>query len=253
MWSSLSRTLTEVVTESANENMSRPSTESISVEELRKQLDEFKNRHGFVEPDRGNLDDPSINWRKGKPVYLKADLEYFKGKSMNHPKGSLAETVENLVKTWEMEMSHKMDLSQWKTTETDFKLSANGGRVFVGEDAKGAGNYIALMDDQKKELFDAHAHTWESSQQLFRGTFKNGFPWEVITVFSGPPKVVFSWRHWATFDGEYKQRKGDNEIYEMYGLCEAIVNDNMKIESIEVFYKPQEWLEALEQEPEERE
>ena len=31
---------------------------------------------------------------------------------MNHAAGSLEEVVENLVKTWEMEASHKTDFSQ---------------------------------------------------------------------------------------------------------------------------------------------
>ena len=33
---------------------------------------------------------------------------------MNHEKGSLEEVVENLVKTWEMEATHKIDFDQVK-------------------------------------------------------------------------------------------------------------------------------------------
>jgi hypothetical protein len=38
---------------------------------------------------------------------LQANYEFFTGKSQNHASGSLEEVVENLVKTWEMEASHK--------------------------------------------------------------------------------------------------------------------------------------------------
>ena len=43
-----------------------------------------------------------------------ANLAYIKGKSQNHKAGSLEEVVENLVKTWEMEASHKK-FTNWKT------------------------------------------------------------------------------------------------------------------------------------------
>lgn len=212
----------------------------------REQIEEYKKKYGFVEPDRGNLDDPTIVWRFGKPNYDIANLQYFKGKSQNHAKDSLEKLVEDLVKTWEMEMSHKKELKQFNTVEMDFSLNANGGEASKGEEAMETGNYVSLMKDTRKELFDYEQHDFDSSHKLFRGTFKNGFPWEVVTVFSGPPKVVFSWRHWGTFDGEYKNREGDNEIYEMYGICEAQVNEDLKVKSLDIFYKPDEWLEELE-------
>lgn len=44
--------------------------------------------------------------------------------------------------------------------------------------------------------------SFESSHQLFRGAFSDGvFPWEVLKVLSGPPHVVFTWRHWGKFEG----------------------------------------------------
>ena len=56
------------------------------------------------------MDDPEIKWRfGGPPDYTLANLEYLKGKTRNHAEGSLELIVENLVKTWEMERSHKTD------------------------------------------------------------------------------------------------------------------------------------------------
>ena len=42
---------------------------------------------------------------------------------------------------------------------------------------------------------------------MFHGSFA-AFPWEVLEVFTGPPVVAFTWRHWGHFTGEYKGNKG---------------------------------------------
>ena len=44
-------------------------------------------RYGLREPDRGNLDDPTILWREGKPDYTLANYTFLKGKSQNHKQG----------------------------------------------------------------------------------------------------------------------------------------------------------------------
>ena len=43
------------------------------------------------------------------------------------PKGSLEETVQNAVKSWEMELSHKTRLQDFRTINPEkFKLIVNG-------------------------------------------------------------------------------------------------------------------------------
>jgi len=212
-----------------------------------KEIKCLKEKYGFTEPDRGDLDDPTIKWRHGKPVYVKANLAYLKGKSKDHHVDSLERLVENLVKTWEMEASHKIDYSQWNTIDRDaYKVSANGAEEFVGEDCIAKGNYNVLLAGVNKEFYNYKKETFDSSHDLFRGTFKDGFPWEVLQVFSGPPKVTFSWRHWGIFNGEYRERQGDGQTYDMYGFCEVVLNEQLKVQSIEVYYKPEEFLKALE-------
>jgi hypothetical protein len=49
---------------------------------------------------------------------------------------------------------------------------------------------------------------FEASHDLFRDSFLDGFAWELLKVLSGPPHVVFTWRHWGRFNGEYRGRKG---------------------------------------------
>ena len=123
------------------------SSKSFSTAEyFRADLDRLIAKYGFKEPDRGNLDDEMIKWREGKPDYTKvtkcvschmttwwrtwcpswstrcsdalkssprtlfrqANFEFLTGKTQNHAAGSLEEVVENLVKSWESEASHKV-------------------------------------------------------------------------------------------------------------------------------------------------
>ena len=57
-------------------------------------------------------------------------------------------------------------------------------------------------------------------------------------VLSGPPgPVIFTWRHWAEFTGTFRGRQGNGELIELYGLCRVIVNEELKIQKIEVSYQ----------------
>ena len=54
-------------------------------------------------------------------------------------------------------------------------------------------------------------------------------------MLSGPPgPVIFTWRHWAHFTGTFQGRTGSGELIEMYGLGRVIVNENLKIQKLEV-------------------
>ncbi len=61
-------------------------------------------------PVRSHMDDPDIKWRYGAPPdFSKVDKKYQQERTKKHPTGSLEKTVEDLVKTWEMEASHKIN------------------------------------------------------------------------------------------------------------------------------------------------
>ena len=64
---------------------SSPERESLARARLK--LEEFKDKHGFREPYRGDFDDPTINWRCGKPDYTRANYQFLRGKTQNHDKG----------------------------------------------------------------------------------------------------------------------------------------------------------------------
>ena len=59
-------------------------------------------------PERQFMNDPSIVWREGKPDFTTVNKAYMEGRTKQHKEGSLEKIVENLVKTWEMEASHKV-------------------------------------------------------------------------------------------------------------------------------------------------
>lgn len=61
-------------------------------------------------PVRSFMDGANTKWRHGyQPNYDVVNEKFMAEKTMNHKDGSLEQVVENLVKTWEMESSHKMD------------------------------------------------------------------------------------------------------------------------------------------------
>ena len=71
--------------------------------------------------------------------------------------------------------------------------------------------------------------------------------WLILFVFFvGPPRVAFSWRHWAHWTGPYKGTDPTGELVEMYGMAVAEVDENLKIKSIDVHYDPNQILMKLE-------
>ncbi len=118
--------------------------------------------------------------------------------------------AENVVKKWEMEMTHITGRDIWRKKQQRTRAST----------------YNWMMRNISKELYDAQYETFESSHELFRGAFSKGFAWELLEVYSGPPKVAFSWRHWGIFSVEYKGTKGADQ---KNGFTVATVNSNLKI------------------------
>jgi len=228
-----------------------PDTTSKKYASARDELEELKQKHNLREPNRGDsLDNPDVKWRVSKPDYTMANLAYLKGKTRNHAAGSLEEIVENLVKTWEMEASHKSDISQWTTIDhNDYNVQYNGGPITPGETAKEIGNYNWLFAQCSGDLWE-QSTDFHSTHQKFTGALTNGFPWECLTVFSGPPHVVFSWRHWAHFSGSYTDPQGnvttgENQMIELYGMARCTVDANLKIQMIDIQYKPEDFLKVL--------
>ena len=94
-------------------------------------------------------------------------------------------------------------------------------------------------------LFDVSKETNESSHKIFTTAFPDGFAWEVLDVFSGPPAVSFSWRHWAHWTGVYMNREPTGELIELFGTCVAKVNDDLKLVDLQVFFDASSMLTKL--------
>ena len=58
-------------------------------------------------PRQKFMEDPGIQWREGKPDFTQVNKTYLEGRTRIHRDGSLEKIVEDLVKSWEVEASHK--------------------------------------------------------------------------------------------------------------------------------------------------
>lgn len=216
------------------------------LEACKKEYQQLVDEHGLIPPVRSFMDEPDTEWRfGGPPDYSLANLLYFKGRTKVHEEGSLALIVENLVKTWEMERSHKVQHKQHMSVDQEkFRIGANGWKKYNTAEAQEVGNYNVLLSGASPELWDAANITWDDSHHKWHAAFA-AFPWEVLEVFSGPPKVAFTWRHWGHFTGTYDGHKGSGELVELFGFGTATVNDKLQLCEVDIFYKADEFMEVM--------
>ncbi|MED6158718.1 hypothetical protein PIB30_035342 [Stylosanthes scabra] len=165
----------------------------------------------------------STHWRHGGPPIFDAVNKLFEeGRTKEWPKGSFEETVQNAVKSWEMELSHKTRLQDFRSINPDkFLLSVNGRKGLNGEETLRLGSYNALLKNTLPEQFQvykASEETYESSHEAFRTALPRGFAWEVIEVYSGPPLITYKFRHWGYFEGPFKGHEPTGEMVEFFGI-----------------------------------
>eukprot|EP00249_Psilotum_nudum_P018541 c26857_g1_i1 orf=178-984(-) len=189
-------------------------------------------------------------WRHGAPPQYDMVNKLFElqRRKVWEP-GSLEGIVQNLVKTWEMELSHKTCLKDFKTLRPEtFRFYVNGNPVLSAEQTLEIGSYNALLStDQRQEhdYYKSSMETFDSSHDIFRTVFPKGFAWEVLEVYSGPPVVAFKWRHWGVMEGGFKGHAPTGEVVESIGVCIAKVDIDLKIMDLEIYYDPAEFLRAL--------
>ncbi|OIV92457.1 hypothetical protein TanjilG_02220 [Lupinus angustifolius] len=165
------------------------------------------------------------------------------------PEGSLEETVQNAIKSWEMELSHKTRLQDFKTINPHkFKFFVNGREGLSAEETLRLGSYNALLGSSLPEElkpYKADKETFESSHETFKSAFPRGFAWEVIKVYTGPPEIAFKFRHWGFFEGPFKGHVPTGNMVQFYGLGTLKVDDSLKVEEVEIYYDPAELLGGL--------
>ncbi|CAG8581010.1 16184_t:CDS:2 [Dentiscutata erythropus] len=204
--------------------------------------------------DKNAVLQDKVEWLNGKtPDYSKANARYEAERSKIHTAGSLEDLVTNLVKNWEKEASHKKKAEEWRTIDHKvYKFSTNGGPWSTAEDMLKIGTYNALIGES--EFYSASRLGFEESHDVFRNSLAAGFAWEVLEVYSGPPRVSFKWRHWGKMTGTLKCpiRNGKtlvaeptNEVVEIFGVTVATINDKYQITSLETFYNPSDLMTQM--------
>jgi hypothetical protein len=189
-------------------------------------------------------EDAEVEWRTERPDYSYIEEFGKQERQCNHAEGSLNAIAHNLVRTFEMEATHKTNPQQWLSVVSDkFRMSTNGGQQYTAQDIIDAGTYNLFLGDT--EHYRSTQESFDSSYQLFHTAFPEGFHWELIEVLAPPPNVVFKWRHWGRFKGNFKNFAPTGETIEIIGLSVACVTEELKIESVEHFFDNSAFLNKL--------
>mmetsp|Transcript_16938 Transcript_16938/g.20803 ORF Transcript_16938/g.20803 Transcript_16938/m.20803 type:complete len:250 (-) Transcript_16938:14-763(-) len=189
------------------------------------------------------------SWRFGRPDYAKVNQTYFKHRAMAHQEGSLEALVQKVLKNWQVEADHIPDVHHWKTMDSSkFKLAVNGGCPCSAKLLADVGAPNILVSETLD--YSGSNTSFEGSHKIFRDAFPNGFAWEVLEVYTGPPNLLFKWRHFGNFSGTFldkngKKHQGNGELLNLVGMCLAKVNEKLAIESLDVYYNPEEMTRPL--------
>lgn len=195
-------------------------------------------------------EEKNTKWRYGVPPnYDVVNKLFEEERTKVWPVGSLEERVQSLVKNFEMEMFHKISRSDFKTIDLNkYTFSLNGRKPLAVEEVSKLGGYNPFLQTSLPEeyrYYNAAEETAESSHRAFTATFLRGFALEIIQVYSGPPNIVFKFRHWGYMEGPFKSHAPTGERVEFYGVAIFKVNEKDKIEGVEFFFDPAELLGKL--------
>uniref|UniRef100_A0A7N0VGB9 Pathogen-related protein n=1 Tax=Kalanchoe fedtschenkoi TaxID=63787 RepID=A0A7N0VGB9_KALFE len=190
-------------------------------------------------------------WRFGAaPSYDVVNKLFEQGRTKIWPEGSIEETVQNLVKTWEMEMFHKKRAQDIKSIDTHkYTFNLNGRKALnlkeIGESGGGYNPLLQTSLPDKYRSYNPDVENYESSHVAFTTAFPRGFAVEVIQVYSGPPKIAYKFRHWGIMEGPFTGHAPTGEMVQFYGIGIFEVDDKMKLTKVELFYDPGELLGGL--------
>jgi len=199
---------------------------------------------------------PGVQWRFGKPNYARVNKHYFEQRTKKHPEGSLESIVSIVVKNWEVDTHHVADAKDWVTVDINgytFSINDDPATIYDAQGMADAGPYNALLQSIPGK-YEFKKHTFESTNKLFSECFTEGFAWETLEVYSGPPTVTFKWRHFGRFSGKYvdsngKEYAATNDILNLYGVTIAIVDDNLMVKDLKTYYNPDDMIAPLMKKP----
>ncbi|KAL5560405.1 hypothetical protein UlMin_036616 [Ulmus minor] len=189
-------------------------------------------------------------WRFGEPPnYDVVNKLFEEGRTKVWPAGSLEEKVQNLVKTWEMELVHKANVDDFIYSSPDFTYSLNGRKPLTREEmGKMGGSYNLHLQTSLPEhlrIYNPAEENMESSHRAFTTVFPRGFALEVLQVYTGPPVIVYKFRHWGYMEGPFKGRAATGELIEIFGMAIFEANEKMRVMKVEFFFDRGELLGKL--------
>ncbi|XP_042431299.1 pathogen-related protein-like [Zingiber officinale] len=196
-------------------------------------------------------DEKDTEWTFGAPPnYDVVNKLFEEGRTKVWEAGSLEERVQHMVKTWEMEMFNKKKFEDYKTLDPDnYTFSLNGRKPLTLEEKRRlGGGYNSLLQTslpQSLRGYDPAKETMESAHAAFTTAFPRGFALEVLQVYSGPPSIVFKFRHWGFMEGPFQGHAPTGEMVELLGMAVYQVDEKMKIVKVEFFYDRGELLGLL--------
>uniref|UniRef100_A0A2N9EK34 Pathogen-related protein n=1 Tax=Fagus sylvatica TaxID=28930 RepID=A0A2N9EK34_FAGSY len=160
----------------------------------------------------------NTKWRFGVPNYDVVNKLFEEGRTKIWPSGSLEEKVQNLLKTWEMEIFHKTSIDEFKSLDPKkYTFSLNDEET---------------ADSSHIELSPQHSHVVVAAL-------------EILQVYTGPPLIVFKFRHWGYMEGPFKGHAPTGEIIELYGMAIFELDEQMRVVKVEFFYDPGQLLGGL--------
>lgn len=84
------------------------------------------------------------------------------------------------------------------------------------------GGYNPLLQTslpEKLRPYNPDEETADSSHRTFTTTFPRGFALEILQVYSGPPVIVYKFRHWAYMEGPFKGHAPTGQKIELFGMA----------------------------------
>ncbi|KAF1319988.1 hypothetical protein FI667_g12733, partial [Globisporangium splendens] len=224
------------------------STISVSdskIARAKQQVEELSAK-GYKRPTRsgmGSINSSTnqvVKWRYGPPEYVLSDLEYMQHKLREHESTPLESYVEASCQTFLMEATHKAVYNDWVSVRHEcFYLQVNDGGRILGHAIQENDMFGLLFvndDNMGNDVKDPRA--------ILAEAFTDGFPMEVLNVFTQPPQCHFSWRHWGPFSGRYNGVKGDGSLIEIRGFGQMQIDSNRML-NLRLFFKPKELFDEL--------
>ncbi|KAL2232277.1 pathogen-related protein-like [Sesamum indicum] len=192
----------------------------------------------------------TTQWNAGPPNYDVVNRLFEEGRTKVWPVGSLEEKVQNLVKTWEMELVHKANPDDYKTLDANkFVLGINGKKYFTLEEVgKVGGSYNVFLQTSLPPAlrsYDPDQESYESSQSAFKTVFPRGFAVEILQVYSGPPVIAYKFRHWGYMEGPFQGHAPTGELVEFFGTAIFELDENSKVVKVDFFFDRGELLADL--------